>query len=190
FDEAPRVSALWPEVPGDLAALVAQMLAKDPALRPSDGANLAAALAALGPRVHRAAVAPRGRVLPRSAITGSDLRFLSVVLIAAGDGPLAEDALRGATRPFGGRMEQLADGPTIIVVEADHRVARDQAAQAARCALAIRALVPDRAMAIAMGRAESTSKLPGGEVIDHALELLSHGPHSPADPLPIALDEI
>ncbi|MFT2139542.1 protein kinase domain-containing protein, partial [Bacillus cereus] len=30
FDEAPRVSELWPEVPEDLDALVAQMLAKDP----------------------------------------------------------------------------------------------------------------------------------------------------------------
>src|SRR5215468_8647771 len=87
-------------------------------------------------------------------------------------------------------MEQLSDGPTIIVVEADHKMARDQAAQAARCALAIRALVPDRTMAVAMGRAESTSKLPGGEVIDHALELVSHGPQSAADPPPIALDEI
>src|SRR5262245_8875016 len=59
FSEAPRVSALSPEVSEDLDALVATMLAKDPALRPSDGTNLAAALAALGPRMHSAAVAPR-----------------------------------------------------------------------------------------------------------------------------------
>src|ERR1041384_8200772 len=39
FGTAPRVSELWPEVPESLDALVAQMLAQEPALRPSDGAN-------------------------------------------------------------------------------------------------------------------------------------------------------
>ena len=58
FGEAPRVRALWPEVPEDLDGLVAQMLAKDPAQRPSDGGNLAAALAAIGP-LSRASGRPR-----------------------------------------------------------------------------------------------------------------------------------
>src|ERR1700733_8677772 len=44
FGEAPRVSALWPEVPDGVDALVAQMLANEPALRPGDGNQLAAAL--------------------------------------------------------------------------------------------------------------------------------------------------
>ncbi|HEX3483296.1 MAG TPA: protein kinase [Kofleriaceae bacterium] len=194
FDEAPRIRALWPEVPGDLDALVAWMLAKDPALRPSDGAHLAAALAALGPEAHSAVVPPRDRVAQRLTHTGSERRLLSVVLIAAaGEAPPAEGALQLAIRPYGGHLEQLADGPTIIAVEGGLTEARDQAAQAARCALAIRALVPDRAMAIAMGRAESISRLPDGEVIGHAARLLAPRPRpaAPADgPLPIALDEI
>src|ERR1044071_6292451 len=61
FGTAPRVSELWPKVPETLDALVAQMLAKEPALRPSDGANLAAALAALGPLPHTALIAQIGR---------------------------------------------------------------------------------------------------------------------------------
>ncbi|HEX2688081.1 MAG TPA: serine/threonine-protein kinase, partial [Kofleriaceae bacterium] len=140
FGEAPRVSALWPEIPEDLDTLIARMLAKEPSLRPSDGANLAAVLAALRPLVHGAAVAPRGPWVKTSAITGSERRFFSVVLLggAAGDDELAEAALQQASKPFSSRVEQLADGSTIVVLEADRQVATDQAAQAARCALALR----------------------------------------------------
>jgi hypothetical protein len=190
FGEVPRISALWPEVPEDLDALIARMLSKDPALRPSDGVNLAAALGLLGPQVHSTAVAPRGHAVPHSALTSSERRFLSVVLLAAADGdPLAEDELQRAIRPFGGRMEQLASGLAIVMVDADRTVATDQATQAARCALAIRELARQRPMAIAMGRAESTSKLPEPEVIERALQLLAVQP-APAALPPIALDEI
>src|SRR4029077_4675114 len=48
FGVTPRESELWPEVRETVDAMVTQMLSKDPGLRPSDGANLAAALAALG----------------------------------------------------------------------------------------------------------------------------------------------
>ena len=192
FGEAPRVSALWPEVPEDLDALVAQMLAKEPSLRPSDGANLAAALAALGPLAYSAVVPPRGHVGKPSAITGSERRFLSVVLLgsATEDDEPAEEALRRAILPYGGRLEQLAGGATIVVLEADRQVATDRAVQAARCALALRALSKGRPMAIAMGRAESTSKLPEGDVIDRASRLVSHMAKVSEDLPPIALDEM
>jgi eukaryotic-like serine/threonine-protein kinase len=99
-------------------------------------------------------------------------------------------ALRQALAPFGGRLEQLADGSTIVVLEADRRVATDQAAQAARCALALRAVAGGRPMAIAMGRAESTATLPEGSVIDRASRLLAHTARAPGELPPIALDEI
>jgi serine/threonine protein kinase len=154
FGDTPRVSALRSDVPEDLDALVAQMLSKEPALRPIDGANLAAALATLGPLLDSAAAGPRSRVAGPSALTSSERRFLSVVLLGrAGEaGERPGEALRRAIKPHGGRLEQLADGSAIVVLEADRQVATDQAAQAARCALAIRALAGRRPMAIAMGR--------------------------------------
>ncbi len=191
FGEAPRVSALWPEVPEDLDALVARMLSRDPALRPSDGANLAAALAALGPQVHSTAVAPRLRPVKPPAITGSERRFLSVVLLGtAVDDAQTEEALRRASKPHGGRVEQLTDGSTIVVIEADRQVATDQAAQAARCALALRVLAGGRPMAIAMGRAESTRQLPESELIDRATWLLSQRTGAPGRLPSIALDDV
>ncbi|HET7506051.1 MAG TPA: protein kinase [Kofleriaceae bacterium] len=201
FSDAPRVSALWSEVPDDLDALVARMLAKDPALRPSDGAQLAAAIAAIGPLAHAAAIAPGGPALQPSAITGSERRLMSVVLLGAGmatrddadDAPPAE-ALRQVIEPYSSRVERLADGSVIVMLDAERQVATDQAAQAARCALAIRTLAHRRPMAIAMGRVVSTARLAPtlseGDVIGRACRLLADTTDAPDGLPPIALDEI
>ena len=192
FGEVPRVSTLWSDVPEDLDALVARMMSREPSLRPSDGGHLAAALAALGPLARGTGVAPRQRAASASPITGGERRFLSVVLLGSTTetGEPTEEALRQASLPYDGRLEQLADGSTIVVLEADGQVATDLAAQAARCALAIRALAGDRPMAIAMGRSESTSKLPHGDAIDRAWQLISHTTRPREDAPPIALDEM
>src|SRR5215510_395812 len=192
FGAAPRVSERWSEVPESLDALVAQMLAKEPALRPSDGANLAAALGALGPLVHTAPMAPRERTASPRASASGERRLLAVVMLGstAQDGGLAEDPLRHALAPYGGRLEQLADGSTVVMLDVDHQVATDQAARAARCALAMSALAPHRPLAIAMGRTESGSRLPEDDVIDRASRLLADIARQPGDLPPIALDEV
>jgi tetratricopeptide (TPR) repeat protein len=192
FGAAPRVSELWPEVPEPLGALVGQMLSKDPALRPSNGTTLAAALAALGPVARDAAPAPRDRVVKLPVFLGGERRLLAVVMLgsaAQDDGP-TEQELGRAVLPYGGTLTQLADGSTIVVLEAERQVATDRAGQAARCALALRALATDRPMAIAMGRADSTSKLPGVDVIDRASRLLAAPARPPGDLPAIVLDEV
>jgi hypothetical protein len=201
FGTAPRVRDLWPEVPESLDALVAQMLAQDPGLRPSDGANLAAALAALGPQVQPTMVRERGA--RPVEIAGGERRMLAVVLLGPTAGPTAdpttspttgdapiEDPLHHAVAPYGGRLEHLADGSAIAILDRDHPAATDQAAQAARCALAMSALAPDRPLAIAMGRTEWGRKLPEGDVIDRASQLLAQVVRRPDEPPPIVLDEV
>src|SRR4051812_6200522 len=191
FGTAPRVSELWPEVPESLDALVAQMLAPEPALRPNDGDNLAAALAAIGPLPHTAVMAPRERAAGARATSTGERRLLAVVMLGPTDpDPQVETPLRAAVASHGGRLEQLADGSTVAMLEGDHQVATDHAARAARCALAMSALTGHRPMAIAMGRAESGSRLPEGDVIDRASRLLADMARQPGDLPPIALDEV
>ncbi len=190
FGTAPRVSQRWPEVPESLDALVAQMLAQDPALRPSNGAHLAAALAALGPLTQT--TTQRERAARPRETAGGERRMLAVVMLgpaADGDWPL-EDPLRCAVAPYGGRLEQLADGSAVVVLDPDHQAATDQAAQAARCALALSAIAADRPLAIAMGRTELGLRLPEGDVIDRASRLVAQDVRQPDDLPLIALDDV
>jgi len=194
FGEAPRVSALRADVPEDLDALVAKMMAKDPALRPSDGANLAAALAMLGPLAYSEATPPRGAAAKHAMMIGGEPQFLAVVLLgpaAAGEPVLAEAALHREVEPYGGHLELLADGSIMVLLTGDRQMASDHAARAARCALALRALAVGRPISIAMGRVEASGRLLGGEVIDRASGLLSQVEQgAPGGPPQIALDDM
>jgi hypothetical protein len=133
-------------------------------------------------------------VVKARGIAGGERPLVAVVLIerAADGGAAAPDAqaLRLAIGPDGGRLEQLADGATAVVIEAKQQVASDQAARAARCALAIHAVAPGRAMAIAMGRADAGSRLPVGAVLERAAGMLAQAARAPGDPPEIAIDEM
>jgi hypothetical protein len=78
----------------------------------------------------------------------------------------------------------------VVVLDADGQVATDQAAQAARCALALRAIAGGRPLAIAMGHGDASSLLPGADAIDRASRLVTEASAAPGEPPPIALDEI
>src|SRR5262245_6634872 len=110
-------------------------------------------------------------------IAGSERMLLAVVLIEQameGGAPAPDDqALRVAIGRDGGKIEQLEGGARAVVIEAGQQVASDQAARAAHCALAIRAIAPDRVMAIAMGQADPGSKLPTGAVLERAAQILA-----------------
>ncbi|WP_437319823.1 protein kinase domain-containing protein [Sorangium sp. So ce385] len=183
FGEVPAVRSLRPEVPPQLDAVIHLMLAKEPDERLSDGATVAVILntlwsAGCGPPRVAASERPE-------ALTSSELRLLSVLLVGkepaqveADTAPLDQtlqvtvDAqLRQVVQAHGGHMEALADGSAVIAIVAS-RDATDQAAHAARCALALRKLAPTRPMALSTGRAHMARQLPMGEAIDRAARLL------------------
>ena len=201
FEDVPRASTLCAGLPPRLDALVARMLAKDPSARPADGTDAASQLAALG--------GPEwsGREREntyRTAITRGEQRLLGVVLssgeltsssaaspmLSPSEAANLRGALRIAAERYGARLEVLADGSTAATLIGT-AAATDLAAQAARCALTLRELLPDRPMALAMGRGEIGTRLPIGEAIDRAAGLLRAWPATRSgDGHPIAIDEV
>ncbi|MCC6623264.1 MAG: protein kinase [Deltaproteobacteria bacterium] len=165
--EAPRLRDARPEAPEALERLVLDMLSKDPAARPRDGAAVVARREALDRIAPVAAVAERSPAEAPRGLTHGEQQLLCVVLL----GPGASPEVDAEVGRFGGRLDALLDGSRLVTF-AGLGVATDLAAQAARCALALRAARPGVPIALATGRGDATRALPVGEVIDRAFALL------------------
>ena len=85
------------------------------------------------------------------------------------------EGLRATLVPYGARVDRLLDG-SMVVTLAGRGAPTDQAAHAARCALRLRATLPEVAMTISTGRAVIFGQLPVGNVIDRGAELLRGEP--------------
>ncbi|MDI1476209.1 serine/threonine-protein kinase [Polyangium sp. y55x31] len=174
LEDPPPLRKIRPEVSVRLEALVACMLAKDPADRLADAGEVAEALACLDARD---AWSWLSEVPPAEALTRSEQRLLSIVAVGA----LAEEdvastrtsreALESVAETFGARVEWLADG-SMLAVFMNAASASDAAARAARCALRLRVRAPDAPIAIATGLGEVAEVLPVGQVLDRAAALL------------------
>ncbi len=193
----PRPAGELARVPPALDALLARMLAKDPAARPANGAEVVAALAAAaatsGPLVLTTAV-------ETTALTADEQRLVSVLLVeqsaaavamattlaapAASSPPEAPetpvDAIADLALRFGARVERLKRGVRVLVVSGAG-VATDQAARAARLALAARAALPDVPLALATGRGVIGARAPVGEALERAARMLRRSPAVPID---------
>ncbi|MGK4007462.1 protein kinase [Sorangium sp. So ce1036] len=195
FDEAPLLLERRPDAPLWLAALLSQMLEKSPARRPRDGAAVLAALTA-----QEAHDAPASAATI-SAITGSERRFHGVVVVGRAPcsaldvtlspAELGADAgaLGEVAACFGGRLERLADGTSVIILSGP-RVPTDVAAQLARCAMTVKERDPDRPIAITVGWGELGRGLPVGDAIERAAALLRSAGHEPARAPRILLDDV
>ena len=201
LEEAPRVSELCADVPEALDALVARMLSKEPHERPADAAALLTELRALGPLDGELRASGAPMTLRPTGLTEGEQRVVSVLLVGASrveleeaGGPESNEALeeillasiastvvlhsskvdramRAIVAEHNGHFDRLADG-TRVVTLASVGMATDQAARAARCALALQAAVPDRSVALATGRGKVGGRWPVGEVIDRAARVL------------------
>ncbi len=176
LEEPPRLSELRAEVPPGLEALLVRMLAKEREGRPADGSAVAAELAAI------VAAAPVAAApAPPVALTSGEQHLFSVVLVQGAVPAVSavteteswatpSEVLAAVVEPFGGQVASLADG-SLVVALAGRGAATDQAARAARCALALQALLPGARIALATGLGAG-GQLPAGEVIDRAAVLL------------------
>lgn len=187
LEEPPRLRDLRPDLPRELDELVLRMLSKSPDDRPSDASAVARTLDELGELRGAPACA-----MPESiAITAGETRVLCVVLLrltpseegATYDGdattlvalPTGRDvAARKIAASFGGTLDALVEG-TIVVTFSGSESLAEQAVRAARCALGLRDLVLDSPIALVAGRAELSTGLRLGDVIDRGVSLLERG---------------
>jgi tetratricopeptide (TPR) repeat protein len=178
IDEPPRPREVQPGVSERVDAIVAAMMAKSAAHRPENGL---AALGLLESLELGALPAVRAPAASSSlALTAAERRLLTVVLVGHADehgatlrvddtGALAI-AVKKTGATHGAQVEALPDG-SVLCAFAGAGVATDQAARAARLAIAARADLPGVPVVIATGRSEDAAHLPIGEVMRVVREL-------------------
>jgi tetratricopeptide (TPR) repeat protein len=196
FEETPSARRARPEVPEALDELLQRMLAKRREERPVDGQAAASALRALGELPSERP----GQSARTPSLTGSEQRAIAVILVSTPGEPKsfngsstvelgADDAtLLCEAKEHGGSAERLLDG-SLVVVMAGTGLATDLCAQAARCALSLRALAGGRLVTLAMGRGERTARSLG-PAIDRVARLSGTPASHPAPQGAVVIDEV
>ncbi|WP_437619882.1 protein kinase domain-containing protein [Sorangium sp. So ce1151] len=180
LEDPPHVRELRPGTPAALDRLVARMLAKSPPGRPADGDAVADELAQIGAPESN----PGGpRTFPPRAVelTTGERRVMCLVVTRErpAEGDAAEEPRRAqlwqlhdVAEQYRGELE-LLEGRSPIIVLSGAGTPTDLAARAARCALALKELLGGAPVALATGRAELAARVPVGELIDRAFQMLA-----------------
>jgi hypothetical protein len=175
--EAPPRLETAMDAPAELSDLLARMMSRAASARPVDGAAVARELGALSALhlTHGAA---------RAGIGAHEARTLSVILamgtsefdelsgatddtITEMPPPLDPLLLRSTVRAHAGSLTELGDGATVITFYGGGAHA-EPFFRAARCAIALRSVVPSGAMTLATGRGAMRGGMPSGTVMDRA----------------------
>jgi eukaryotic-like serine/threonine-protein kinase len=186
LESPPSLRELGVEVPPALDELVGRMLSKHIASRPGSGAAVLKELEAFA-HLKDERPAQRTSAPAVRALTAGERRLVCVVMAGLGEGdpPLSPTAEadqtvetmaasfdpRAVVASFGAEAEILADG-SVVVTLTGKGGASDQAAHAARCALALGAHLVDASVVLATGLATVTGRSAVGEVIERAAAIL------------------
>ncbi|ATB31853.1 serine/threonine-protein kinase PknK [Melittangium boletus] len=193
FAEPVPPRALRPGLPEALQGLVERMLAKEPSRRLPHATALLEALSLLDLGPERP---PSGSLdapwLP--SLAEGEQQLVSVLLVSslAGASPSwgreMRETLRTMLVPQGGRVEGLADGSLVATLLPVRGTATDQAALAARCALALKERWPEASVALVTGLGVLEAHLPVGEAMDKAGRLLRRIEQAPSSS--VLMDEV
>jgi len=193
LDEPIPLHDVLPSVPRALADLVTWLLRKDPERRPPNARIVAGRLRdvlenrdigdpdpsmtqSLGTRERRVVwVVLAGSALARPD-KDEDRPSGATIRVAEDTATISDEEAGGTLRlhtivkSYGGALAFLADATAIATFSGG--VPTDEAARAARCALAMREALPSASIAIAMGLCEVGVRAPLGAVIDEAADAL------------------
>jgi eukaryotic-like serine/threonine-protein kinase len=187
LDAPPALRDIRPDAPPALEALIERMLSKPREGRPRDGAAVMVALGVLD--IRGGAVAqghgtfgPIAAELRATELTDGERRVMCLVLArdkaaqndatrSAAEEVAHARALRAVAQRYQGQI-QLVEASSPLIVLASAVAATDLAARAARCALEMQALLAGAPVVLVTGRAELAARLPVGELVERALELL------------------
>ncbi|KYG06255.1 protein kinase [Sorangium cellulosum] len=198
FEETPSARRARPAVPMALDELLSRMLSKQREERPTDGQAAAEALRAL----ENTASALPGASSRAPSLTSSEQRAVAVILVSAPTGaevPSFDGSSTLAASPdgatilheaevHGGAGERLLDG-SVVVMMAGRGLATDLSAQAARCALSLRARSGGRRVALAMGRGDRRARSLG-PAVDRAARLSATPARQAAAEGAVVIDEV
>jgi hypothetical protein len=156
WDDAPRLRDVRPELGSSLDDCLAQMLAKEPADRPTDASAVVRALEGLEP-LPAGADRPVSR-RPSAAVSHGEHRLVNVILALTDAAPArVEDVVAR----FGGQHARLVDGALLVTISGRGPLV-DRAVHGVACALSLCDAFPDARVAVATERIASTGTDPAG----------------------------
>ena len=168
WDE-PELAELYSVLPRPLREVLDRMLALEPSARPDDAEKLSSELGSVAETLAAAGPEPP----PRSrTLSGSEQRVAAALVVS---GLAQESALRELLAAHGARAERTPDG-LLTIAFTGLGIPADQATQAARLALRLKAVCPEASLGMSTSRTDIGGGLSLREVTGKAACLLATTP--------------